>query len=151
MKVRIGCVIVFMACVSLLYVAPVSVVAQTRPDIEVSDLQWTHDVNRKFRLKRPYKHYSAPAPDFVQEVSAVFRNAGTKPVKSVSWEYVVYEDSNPSKVVRVYKFRSKVMLRPGESARLSKQGLSIQHRRQVEARVARVEYADGTVWQRAKA
>ena len=149
MKVRTGCVLVFVAWVSLL-VAPGLVVAQDSSGVEVSDLQWTHDVNRKQRLKGYDAGSPAPSPDFVQEVSAVFRNAGTKPVKYVTWEYVVYEDSDPTKVVRVYKFRSKVILRPGESARRSKQGLSIQYRRRVEARVAKVEYADGTVWQREK-
>ena len=149
MKVWTGCVLVFVACVSLL-VAPVLVVAQDPPGVEVSDLRWTHDVNRKQGLRGYDTGSPAPAPAFVQEVSAVFRNAGTKPVKYVTWEYVVYEDSDPTKVVRVYKFRSKVILRPGESARRSKQGLSIQYRRRVEARVAKVEYADGTVWQREK-
>lgn len=150
MKLRTGCVLVFVAWASLL-VAPALAVAQNPPDVEVSGLQWTHDVNKKHRLRGYYAGSPAPAPDFVQEVSAVFRNAGTKPVKSLTWEYVVYEDSDPSKVLRVYKFRSKAALRPGESARLSGQGLGIQYRRHVEARVARVEYADGTVWRRAKA
>lgn len=149
MKLRTGSVLVFVAWVSLL-AAPVPAVAQNPPDIEVSDLQWTHDVNRDRRLKGYYARSPAPSPDFVQQVSVTFRNVGTKPVKYVAWEYVVYKDSDPAKVVRVYKFRSKLMLRPGESARRSKQGLSIQYRRHVEARVARVEYADGTVWLRAK-
>lgn len=150
MKVRIGCMLVFVACVFLL-VASVPAAAQSSPDVEVSDLQWTHDVNRGRRLKGYYEHSPAPSPDFVQKVSATFRNVGTKPIKSVTWEYVVYEDSDPSKVVRVYKFRSKALLRPGESARLSKEGLGIQNRRRVDARVIKVEYADGTVWQSGRA
>ena len=149
MKVRTGCMLVSVAWVSLL-TAAAPAVAQNPPGIEVSDLRWTHDVNRVHRLKGSYNRSPAPSPDFVQEVSAVFRNAGAKAVKSVTWEYVVYEDSDPAKVVRIYKFRSKALLRPGESARLSKEGLNIQHRRRVEARIARVEYTDGTVWQRAK-
>jgi hypothetical protein len=149
MKARIGCLLVFVAWASLL-VASVPAVAQSSPDVEVSDLQWTHDVNRGHRLKGYYARSPAPSPDFVQKVSATFRNVGTKPIKSLTWEYVVYEDSDPAKVVRTYKFRSKTRLRPGESERLSKEGLGIQYRRRVEARVIRVEYADGTVWQRAK-
>ena len=148
MKVRTGCVLVLVAWMCLL-VAPVLVVAQ-EPPVEVSDLQWTHDVNRKHRLKSYDPGSPAPSPAFVQEVSAVFRNVGTKPVKYVTWEYVVFEDSDPTKVMQVYKFRSKVILRPGESARRSKQGFNIQNRRRVEARVAKVEYADGTVWLREK-
>jgi hypothetical protein len=146
MKERIGSLLVFVSCVSLL-VLSVPAVAQNAPDVEVSDLQWTHDVNRGHRLKGYYPRSPAPSPDFVQKVSATFRNVGTKPVKSLTWEYIVYEDSDPSKVVRTYKFRSKTRLRPGESERLSKVGLGIQYRRQVEARVIKVEYADGTVWQ----
>jgi hypothetical protein len=148
MKVRIGCMLVFVAWVSLL-VASVPAAAQNSPDVEVSDLQWTHDVNRERRLKGYYSRSPDPSPDFVQKVSATFRNVGTKPVKSLTWEYIVYEDSDPTKVVRIYKFRSKTLLRPGESANLSKVGIGIQYRRHVEARVIKVEYADGTVWQRA--
>ena len=150
MKVRTGYMLITVVWMFLL-IAPAPAVAQDSSDIEVSDLQWSIDVNKKHRLQGYYSARSpAPSPDFVQEVSAVFRNAGTKPVTFVTWEYVVYEDSHTTKVLRVYKFRSKAPLRPGESARLSKQGFGIQHRRRVEARVVRVEYADGTIWQRAK-
>lgn len=146
MKLQTGFVLVFVAWVSLL-IAPASTVAQNPAGVEVADVQWTHDVNKENRLKGYYARSPAPSPDFVQAVSATFSNVGTKLVKSVTWEYVVYEDSDPTKVVRVYKFRSNALLRPGESKRLSKEGLNIQHRRYVEARVARVEYADGTIWQ----
>jgi hypothetical protein len=149
MKKRIGCLLVFVLWVSLL-VTSVPAVAQNSPDVEVSDLQWTHDVNRRHRLKGYYTRSQAPSPDFIQKLSATFRNVGSKPVKSLTWEYVVYEDSDPAKVVRIYKFRSKTQLHSGESERLSEEGLGIQHRRHVEARVIRVEYADGTVWQRTK-
>jgi hypothetical protein len=148
MEIRTRMVVVI-AFVSLLLL-PASVVAQGRSDVEVTDLQWTHDVNNKLRLKGNYRRSPAPAPDFIQEVSANFRNVGVKPIKSVTWEYVVYEDSDPAKVLRVYKFRSKTLLRPNESTRLSKQGLGIQHRRHIEVYVVRVEYSDGTFWQRGK-
>ena len=149
MKVRIGYILITVVWVSLL-IAPAPAVAQDQPDVEVSDLQWHIDVNKKHRLRGYFGRSPAPPPEFVQEVSAVFRNAGTKPVTFVTWEYVVYEDSDTTKVRRVYKFRSKAPLRPGESVRLSKQGFGIQHGRRVEARVVRVEYTDRTIWQRAK-
>jgi len=63
----------------------------------------------------------------------------------------VYKDSDPAKEVRIYRFRSKTQLGPGESQVLSKEGLGIHFSRHVKGRVTRVEYADGTVWQRAKA
>jgi hypothetical protein len=148
--VRIDYMLITVVWVFML-IAPASAVAQDRPDVEVSDLQWSHDVNKKHRVRGSFVRSPGPSPDFLQEVSAVFRNAGTKPVTFVSWEYVVYKDSDPTKVERVYKFRSKAPLRPGESARLSKQGFDIQYRRRVETRVVRIEYADGSVWQRAKA
>ena len=148
MKVRIGYVLITVALVSLL--APAVAVAQDQPEVEVSDLQWRHDVNKKYRLRGNFSRSPAPSPDFMQEVSAVFRYAGTKSVMFVTWEYVVYADLDTTKKLRVYKFRSKAQLRPGESVRLSKQGFGIQHGPRVEARVVRVEYADGTTWQRAK-
>jgi hypothetical protein len=149
MKGRIGFLLVLVSWASLLF-ASVPAAAQNSPDVEVSDVQWTHDVNGGRRLKGYYALSPAPSPDYVQEVSASFRNVGMKAVKAVTWEYVVYEDSDPGKTARVYKFRSKTLLRPGESVRLSKQGLSIRHGRHVEARVAKVEYADGVIWQRTK-
>lgn len=148
MKVRIGYVLIAVALVSLL--APAATVAQDQPDIEVSDLQWRHDINKKYRLRGNFSRSPAPSPDFMQEVSAVFRNAGNKPVRFVTWEYVVFADSDTTKELRVYKFRNKAPLRPGESVRFSKQGFGIQHGPRVEARVVRVDYADGTVWRRAK-
>ena len=129
----------------LLLIAPGLALAQVRPDVEVSDVQWTHDVNKKHRV-RGFVRSPGPSPDFMQEVSALFRNTGEKRVNSVSWEYVIYKDSDSTKVERVYKFRSKALLSPGESVRLGKQGFDIQYRRRVEARVVRVEYADGSVW-----
>jgi len=72
MKGRIKCLLVFVSWMSLL-VASVPVVAQNSPDVEVSDLQWTHDVNRGRRLKGYYARSPAPSPDFVQKVSATFR------------------------------------------------------------------------------
>ena len=149
MKVRTGYMLITVAWVSLL-IAPALAVAQDQPDVEVSELQWNHDVNKKHRVRGSFVRSPSPSPDFMQEVSALFRNTGTKRVTFVSWEYVIYKDSEPTKVERVYKFRSKAPLRPGESARLSKQGFDIQYRRRVEARVVRVEYADGSVWQRGK-
>jgi hypothetical protein len=148
MKVRIGYVLMTLALVSLL--APAVTVAQDQPDVEVSDLQWRHDVNENHRLRGNFSRSPAPSPEFMQEVSAVFRNVGTKPVMFVTWKYVVYADSDTTKVLRVYKFRSKAPLRPGESVRMRKQGVGIQYGRRVEAQVVRVEYADGAVWQRAK-
>lgn len=148
MDVRTICLVVVVAWVGM---APASVIAQKTPDVEVTDVQWTIDVNSRQRLKGNYSSSPQASPDFIQEVSAIFRNVGAKTVKSVTWEYVAYEDSNPSKKARAYKFRSKSLLHPGESMRLSKQGLNIQHRKHVEVHIVRIEYDDGTVWQRVKA
>jgi hypothetical protein len=147
-KMRIGFVLMTVALVALL--APVVAVAQDQPDVEVSNLQWQHDVNKNYRVRGNFSRSPAPSPDFMQEVSADFRNAGTRTVKFVTWEYVVYADSDTTKEFRTYKFRSKAPLRPGESMRLSKQGVGIQYGRRVEARIVRVDYADGSVWRRAK-
>ena len=147
MKLRIVHMLITVAWVSL-FMAPV--LAQDQPDVEVSDIEWRHDVNKKYRLRGNFSRSPAPSPDFMQEVSALFRNVGTKSVTFVTWEYVVYVDSDTTKVMRVYKFRSKAPLRPSESVRLSKQGFDIQYGRRVEARVVRIDYADGAVWRRPK-
>jgi hypothetical protein len=85
MDMRTTCMLVVMAWVSLLIV-PALVVAQKTPDVEATNVQWTHDVNSKHRLKGYYAGSPDPSPDFIQEVSATFRNGGAKTVKSCKVE-----------------------------------------------------------------
>lgn len=135
----------------LLLVVPASASAQDPPGLGVSDPQFTYDVNAKLRFKGSHEG-KAPAPATtatsspVQRVSALFRNLSAKSIRSVEWEYVTFEDAGQTKVGHVYSIRSKTAILPGESARLWKEGYSLDNSQYRKARVTRVEYEDGTTW-----
>jgi hypothetical protein len=135
----------------ILLVVPSYVAAQEPPDLVVSDPQFTYDVNAKLDLKGGYKGKS-PGPmttvtdSPVQRVSALFRNQGAKVIKSVVWEYVVFEDAEQTKVLHVYSIRSKRTIPAGEAVRLGKEGYHLEDTKYRKARVTRIEYKDGTTW-----
>ena len=129
----------------VLLIVPFSVRAQDSPDLEVSDPQFFLDVNVGFK-KNPIPSPPAVTPR-VQEVSALFRNKGTKIIKSVEWEYVVFNDAKETEVKHVYRIRSNKTLLPGESVRLGYEGYHLKYSQYRKARVIRIKYGDGTIWQ----
>jgi hypothetical protein len=143
------------ACL-FLFIAPLSIVAQTPPDLEVFDPQFTPSTTRGFDSAYFYgtssidRFPSQMTSYHVREISAVFWNTGTKPIKSVKWEYILFRDAQETELARVYRFHSERKLLPGESRRFRKYGLSLQTSDYKKVRVTRIEYADGTVWQGTK-
>jgi hypothetical protein len=138
-----------------LFIASVSIGAQSPPELEVSDARFTYNVNAALDPANVLSGKRAGAPTTVtdspvQRVSALFRNAGSKPIKSVSWEYIVFKDSDEREILEVYSVRSNRTILPGESARLHKEGYRLRNSSYQKARVTRIEYADGTVWQGSK-
>lgn len=142
------------ACV-FLFIVSVSTGAQTPPELEVSDARFTYNVNASLDPSNVLSGKRASAATTVtdspvQRVSALFRNAGSKPIKSVSWEYIVFKDSDEREILEVYSVQSNRTILPGESARLSKEGYHLRNSSHQKARVTRIKYADGTVWQGTK-
>lgn len=135
-------------------VLSVSVKAQTAPDLEVSEPQFVYDVNRNFELRAPSERRVSPASTVtsspVQQLSALFRNTGAKSVKAVTWEYLIFKDAQDTEPLHIYTTRSKTMLLPGQAARLDKTGYQLKNSQHMKARVTRIEYTDGTIWQGAK-
>ncbi len=132
-----------------------SVRAQDPPVLEVSDPRFTYDVNASHNTRGAYPgktpaSVTTVTASPVQEVSALFRNKGTKIIKSVAWEYVVFDDAKETKVRRVYRIRSDKTLLPGESVRLGKQGYRLHDSQFRKARVTRIEFKDGTIWEGAQ-
>ena len=87
-----------------------------------------------------------------------FSNAGQKAIKALDWEYAFFDADTQAEVGR-HTYSHRVKISPGKSAELY--GISDSPRiRVVDARKAeqtkyaervrvnRIEYADGTVWQR---
>lgn len=145
----------FLVALVFLCVAPASIAAQSAPGLEASDPRFRYDVNAGvepaigFPGKQPSPMTTVTSSP-VQEVSALFLNTGSKRIKSVSWEYVVFKDAEQRQVRRVHSINSNRTILPGEAVRLKMEGYHLQHSPYEKARVTRVVYADGTVWQGAK-
>lgn len=84
------------------------------------------------------------------ETSAVFRNTGTKVIKSVAWECLFFGDAQQTDVMLKYKFRDRKRIAPGEEARLKHGALNGAATSYKSIRITRVVYEDGTIWQAAK-
>lgn len=147
----------------ILFIAPISILAQGLPHLEVSDPQSRYDVNSRFNLHTANSTTSARSPltitHPVGEVSALFRNTGTKPIKSITWEYLFFKDATETELLKIYTSSAKTVLLPGESVRLRKQGYKLEPILPIrkmntapykKARVIKIEYSDGTIWQGVK-
>lgn len=142
--------VVIITLAMFLLTLPVGAFAQTPPDLEVSNPQLNWNVNQKFKVT--YSGVSTTSErspfsvDPVQEISATFRNTGTKAIKRVLWEFINYKDETQTKISRLYTVKSKTEILPGESVRLNKIGV-FWGGWASKAKVFRIEYADGTVWE----
>jgi hypothetical protein len=88
---------------------------------------------------------NTPAPNAVVFMASVLvKNIGTKPVTAVQWEYLLFE-KDATEPIKRYKVQTKKLIGPGEQAQLTKEVTPKGQEQQ--ARITRIEYADGTSWQ----
>lgn len=143
----------FVACIVLL-VACVPVMAQEgAPGVEVSDFQNTYTPAWSSRrgVMRDAQASDLSGRPASFELSAVFRNTGAKAITSISWECLFYRDERQTEVMLRHKFRDDKRIMPGEEVRLkhtSARGAATDYK---GVRITRVVYADGAVWEAAKA
>lgn len=97
-----------------------------------SDAYWPSD---REDSKSPYNFYA----------SLTIKNTGEKAIKNVSWDYVLTDPATQKEIKR-YNFRGKKLMKSGESLTLKETVKPSGAARKVE--IMRVEYADGSVWQR---
>ena len=105
------------ACL-FVFIAPLSIIAQTPPDLEVFDPQFTSSTTRGF--DKSYFYGTRSVDSFpsqmtsyhVREISARFWNTGTKPIRSVKWEYILFKDAQEAELARIYRVHSKRKLHP---------------------------------------
>ena len=81
-------------------------------------------------------------------VSLTVSNAGDKKIASVSWDYVLI-DPESNKELRRIAFRNKKTIAPGETAMLMQDVKPSSASRSAE--ITRIQYADGSIWQRPRA
>ncbi len=98
-----------------------------------------------------------PSVNYIYQ--AKFKNTGTKEIRSTVWEYLVFDTENHTEIGR-HRFVDNTRIRPGKSATLvgysatpattvihaTKAGKGDQASELVM--VSRIEYEDGTFWQR---
>lgn len=77
--------------------------------------------------------------------SVVVKNISKKTIQAISWEYLLFEPGKATPVKR-YQARNKVEIVPNGIAELTK---DVQIKgKEHQAAIVRIEYADGTFWQR---
>lgn len=100
-----------------------------------------------------------PTPKYIYEVKIL--NTGTKTIRALVWEYVFFDSDTRLDVGR-HQYRSEMSLRPGKSKTLdglsqspqtsivnvAKTGKELQHQYSERVLIQRIEYADGSFWQR---
>lgn len=128
----------------------------TSAPLEVSDPQWS------YQNVRAESNFPNPSPSgdpdglmssttaATHAVSALFRNTGSKTVKSVKWEFVFFKDEQQTKVQKRHTFHGKQEIRPGEAVRLKNWSYKPPATEYGAARVVRVDYTDGTSWRAGK-
>jgi hypothetical protein len=85
--------------------------------------------------KSPYNFYA----------SLTVKNTGAKAIKNIRWDYVLTDPATQKEIKR-HNFRGKKALKPGESLTLTEMVRPSGAKRSVE--IIRIEYADGSAWQR---
>lgn len=102
------------------------------------------DIAPKTTKSDPYGG-SMPAPNSVIFTATVLvKNIGTKPVTAVQWEYLLFE-KDATEPIKRYRVQTKKLIPPGEQFQLTKEVTPKGQEQQ--ARITRIEYADGTFWQ----
>lgn len=76
------------------------------------------------------------------------KNIGAKTIKVVQWDYVFYTEPTLAQELKRYKYRSKKKLAPGAIGFLSEYVTKRAASRYQKVFINRVEFADGSVWQR---
>jgi len=105
--------------------------------------------------------HKAPPSRYVFVYKATVKNSGSKEIKSIDWDYVFYERATENEIGR-QQFTSEEKINPGHTKELvvtitkppthtiSLTALNKDERGTLDGRViiVRIEYADGTTWQR---
>lgn len=85
-----------------------------------------------------------PGASVVFVASVVVKNIGAKTVSAVHWEYLLFQTGGQEPIKR-YRVQTKKIIPPGERAELTREVKPKGQEQQ--ARITRIEYADGSSWQ----
>jgi len=110
-------------------------------------------IKERLRQKAP--------PRYAYRYKVSIKNTGTKTVKAIDWDYIFFDPNAQIEIGR-HQFTSEEKIRPGKSEELdvviispptktiSADALSNEKRPPFDERIVliRIEYSDGTFWQR---
>lgn len=82
------------------------------------------------------------------ETYLLVKNSGSKIIKAIGWDYVFFTDSTGEHELKRHTFRSKKKIAPGEAKFLSEYVDKRAASRYQKVFINRVEFADGSIWQR---
>jgi hypothetical protein len=150
---------------------------QAEPDITIQNFEWGAGIQTSFiqpidstaersglpedRLPTESTSVSEMSPRLGQmgnitrqtitrvQTYALVKNVGTRTAKAVEWEYIFFSDAGDQKELKRYKFRSKIKIAPGETKFLGKDVKDPAVSKRQKVQIARIEYTDNSVWQRA--
>jgi hypothetical protein len=152
-----------LACIlALLPAMPQSTAAEPH-DVVVSSYYWGRIDSQDIDMSAPFPRSAAEEgrarrrrgynPNEVhlirRETYALVRNSGTRKIKVVTWDYVFYEDAKREREIKRFPFRSKETIGPGEMKFLSEPVTEGPPSAYGVVVIQRIDYDDGTSWQRA--
>ncbi|HEY7180840.1 MAG TPA: hypothetical protein VIC84_05450 [Blastocatellia bacterium] len=104
----------------------------------------------------PHFESNPPMQEWQGRAELEVRNAGSKSIKSIDWEFFLTTEATSERITRSYRIHSKKAIRPGQTVKVTawikdaylkelrehlKRGLLQGH-----AEIKRVKYAGGGIW-----
>lgn len=147
--------------VLLSFVLVLSTISSEPPDLVVSSYYWGRIEIKEVDTgpfprnplapRRPRRGFDPNATRITQrETYALVKNSGTRKIKAVTWDYVFYEDAKHEHEIKRFEFRTKETIGPGEMKFLGEY-VTVEAPSSYGAVVIdRLEFEDGSSWERAK-
>ncbi|HMG35409.1 MAG TPA: hypothetical protein VKM94_15835 [Blastocatellia bacterium] len=105
-------------------------------------------VDHNLDAKAPGPKASKDSPSAYHFIATlVIKNGGARAIKAISWDCVAVSSENKKEISRV-SFRNRKKIEPGETVTLAQEVKPSAVERHAE--ITKVEYEDGTTWQRLK-
>jgi hypothetical protein len=136
------------------------------PDVSVLGFEWKYAGYDRAETVRDNEGGASDDPSTTYKVSrgtlyvfkytarATVKNAGTKAIKAVSWDYV-FTDEKERKELKRYRLQSKQQILPGETQTITA-GVGLDPKDKTRhiatgkqsVEITKLEYADGSAWKK---
>ncbi len=117
--------------------------------IEIKDVDTGPFPRNPLAPRRPRRRFDPNATRITQrETYALVKNSGTRKIKVVTWDYVFFEDAKREHEIKRFQFRTKETIAPGEMKFLSEYVSNEAPSSYAEVVIDKLEFEDGSSWQR---